>query len=341
MPQPMVWLAPVSALLVTLILTAPLIRFLRRRDLVDRPDPRRSHALPTPRGGGLAIFAGLCVAVLLTMQAGQAWGVMVLMLALTGLGWLDDRHDLSVPWRLLAQLLIAAGLVLWIGAPTAIQLGPMWVESTLLWGILAVVAVIWLINLHNFMDGSDGLAALQGLWSGLAFALAFGLNQAWLEMALALSLAGACLGFLYWNRPPARIFMGDTGSLLLGGWIAGLALTGAASGMFSVWLGLIICSLFVVDATATLLRRMLVGERWYTPHRSHAYQRLIVSGWTHGRVLTLYGLVNILIVLPIFLIGLTRPDLDFWLALTATGVLGAGWYYVQSGANGEKDNNHD
>jgi len=210
-----------------------------------------------------------------------------------------------------------------------------------LWGILAVVAVIWLINLHNFMDGSDGLAALQGLWSGLAFALAFGLNQAWLEMALALSLAGACLGFLYWNRPPARIFMGDTGSLLLGGWIAGLALTGAASGMFSVWLGLIICSLFVVDATATLLRRMLVGERWYTPHRSHAYQRLIVSGWTHGRVLTLYGLVNILIVLPIFLIGLTRPDLDFWLALTATGVLGAGWYYFQSGANGEKDNNHD
>ena len=342
MPQWVVWLAPLLATLVTVVLVWPLKRFLVDHDLIDVPDPRRSHLRPTPRGGGLAMAAGLCLAVVvLIVQFDQPWLVLVPLLALTVLGWLDDRHDMKVGWRLIMQLAIALVLVLWIGAPTVIQWGPVAIESSMLWAILAVVAVVWLINLHNFMDGSDGLAAGQGIWSGLAFGLAFGWNQAWFEALLAFSLAGACLGFLYWNRPPARIFMGDTGSVLLGGSVAGLALIGAESGSVSIWLSMIICSLFVVDATATLARRLLVGEQWYTAHRSHAYQRLIISGWTHGQVLTLYGLVNGLIVLPLFLVGLTRPEHDFWLALVVIVLLVAGWYFLQSSTNGDKQINHD
>ena len=342
MPHWVVWLVPLLAALVTLVLVWPLRRFLVAHDLIDVPDPRRSHLSPTPRGGGLAMAAGLCVAVVvLIVQFDQPWLVLAPMVALTGLGWLDDRYDLNAGWRLIAQLTIALLLVMWVGAPAVIHLGPVIIESRILWSIVAVVAVIWVINLHNFMDGSDGLAAGQGIWSGLAFGLAFALNQAWFEAWVAFSLAGACLGFLFWNRPPARIFMGDAGSLLLGGCVAGLALLGAKSGFVSVWISLIICSVFVVDATATLLRRLLAGEQWYTPHRSHAYQRLIISGWTHGQVLALYGLVNVLIVLPFFLIGLTCPEHDFWLALMATGFLVTGWYYLQSSADGDKEEKHD
>jgi Fuc2NAc and GlcNAc transferase len=327
----MIWLAPVLAAFLTLILVRPLRRFLVARGLVDRPDSRRTHVTPTPRGGGLAMTAGLCLAaLLLAIHHEQAWGILVLMVALAGLGWLDDQHDLEVRWRLLVQCLIAVALVWWIGVPALIQFGPLTLELEWLWWILAVVAVIWLINLHNFMDGSDGLAAAQGVWCGLAFGVAFALAESWFETALALSLSGVCLGFVFWNRPPARIFMGDTGSVLLGGTVAWLALSGAQSGTVSVWLSLIICSLFVVDATATLLRRVLSGERWYTPHRSHAYQRLIVSGWSHGRVLALYAMVNLLIILPAFLIGLVSPEQDFWLALVAIGLLVSGWYYLQS-----------
>lgn len=338
MPSWTIWLVPAVAAGLTLILVWPLRRYLLVRNLVDLPDSRRSHAVPTPRGGGLAMAAGLGLAGLfLVLRYGQGWSLLLLFMLLSGLGWLDDRHDLNVVWRLLVQLAIASFAVISVGVPAVIEFGPLSVASGPLLTMLAIVAVVWLINLHNFMDGSDGLAAGQGIWSGLAFGLAFSLSQAWFEALVAFSLTGACLGFLYWNRPPARVFMGDSGSLLLGGSVAWLALSGAASGTVGVLTSAIICSLFVVDASATLLRRMMAGQRWYNPHRSHAYQRLITSGWSHGRVLALYGLINGLIVLPMFLIGLFHPELEFWLTMLLAGLLIAGWGCLQSKADGDEE----
>ncbi len=340
--EPIIWLAPVAALLLTVIMVWPLRRYLLARELVDLPDARRSHARPTPRGGGLAMAVGLGVSMLLlSVHFPQAWAWLLMAIALTVLGWLDDRHDLRVRWRLAAQLLIAALVVWWWGAPSAVHLGNLAIEAGWLWTALAVIALIWMINLHNFMDGSDGLAAGQGAWCGLAFGLAFALEQAWFGASVAWCLAGACFGFLFWNRPPARVFMGDSGSLLVGGVIAGLALHGATSGAFSIWISLIVCAVFVVDATATLLHRMRKGEQWYTPHRSHAYQRLIASGWTHAQVLILYGLVNMLIICPIFLIGLAFREHDFWLALVVVGLMLAGWHRVQSNNPGEQGHQND
>ncbi|MFW5815833.1 MAG: MraY family glycosyltransferase [Wenzhouxiangella sp.] len=308
----------------TALLVWPLRSWLLRRELLDHPDPRRSHRLPTPRGGGLAMAAAMAC-VLVPAAAGQGLPVLVAVLALAGLGWLDDVRDLAVAWRLLFQLLIAVGLLLYTGPVSDVSIFEIVLAWPWLWSILALVAVIWLINLHNFMDGSDGLAAMQGAWAGLAL----GALLARAEMpTLALTgfiLAGACLGFLAWNRPPARVFMGDTGSVMIGGMIALLALGGAADGTVSIWQSLIVCSLFVVDATATLAARVVRGARWYTAHRDHAYQRLIGTGWGHGRVLVLYTLVNVLVVLPVLLLAIRYPFWDMALALGLIGALAGLW----------------
>lgn len=303
----------------TALLVWPLRSWLLRRELLDHPDPRRSHRLPTPRGGGLAIAAAMaCVLVL--AAGGQGLPVLIALLALAGLGWLDDVRDLPVRWRLLFQLLIAVGLLLYTGPVASVSVFQIALAWPWLWSILALVAVVWLINLHNFMDGSDGLAAMQGAWSGLALgALLSGAEMPTLALT-AFILAGACLGFLVWNRPPARVFMGDTGSVTVGGVIAVLALGGAADGTVSIWQSLIVCSLFVVDATATLVGRVVRGARWYTPHRDHAYQRLIGGGWGHGRVLVLYTLLNLLVVLPVLLLAIRYP---FWEMALALGLIGA------------------
>jgi Fuc2NAc and GlcNAc transferase len=328
------WLLALSG---TLILTPLLRRYLLAVRMVDHPGERRSHQRVTPRGGGLAMAAGLLLGlVVIDAALGQTVMLAMLVLALSLLGWLDDRHDLPVRWRLLAQLAVAAWLVISVGGVTVVEWAGHALAWPWLWSALALPAIIWLINLHNFMDGADGLAASQGAWTGLAFGVLFfdaGLD---FEAAVALLLCAVCLGFLYWNRPVARLFMGDVGSVLIGGVVAWLAITGAATGAVSIWLSIVICSVFAVDATATLGRRLVSGERWYTAHRQHAYQRLLVAGWTHQRVLLLYVMINALVVLSAILVGVGFPHLDFWLALGVAVTLGLGWWSVQSACNGEQ-----
>jgi len=328
---------PLLAAVVAWAITPLLCRYLDARGIVDHPDARRSHAMATPRGGGLAIAAALLVVLALTgPRHADAFALAVLVAALALLGWLDDRFGLAVRWRLLIQFGIATAMLFWMGGMHSITIGHHLVYQPWLWNVLALVAVIWLINLHNFMDGSDGLASVQGVWSGLVFGALFAWSGFPFPALVAFSLAAACLGFLYWNRPVARIFMGDTGSILLGGIVAWLALFGAVSGSISVWSSLVICALFVVDATATLVLRLARGERWYTPHRQHAYQRLIGAGWSHGRVLVLYGLLNGLVVLPVVLASRAFAGWDVWLAAGLVALLAAGWWHVQSAFTGEK-----
>ena len=333
------WLAPLLAALLTWSLTPLVRRYLVARQIIDHPNHRSSHHQATPRGGGLAMAAGLVLAAI-AVPADQVAVVLVVILSLTVLGWLDDRHDLPVTVRLFAQFLLALGMLAWLGGVTALSIAGVIITLPWLWSGLALIAVVWLINLHNFMDGSDGLAAMQGAWSGLAFGMLFAHAEHRSEALVAFSLAAVCLAFLFWNRPPARLFMGDVGSVLLGGMIAWLALVGVVVGAISVWLSLMVCAVFVIDASMTLLARVRRGERWYTAHRQHAYQRLINAGWSHGRVLVMYTGVNVVVVLPALVIGVVYPGWDFWLALAVSGVLVAGWWAIQSAANGELET-HD
>ncbi|NBB93106.1 MAG: glycosyl transferase [Gammaproteobacteria bacterium] len=332
------WLLPVASGLCVALLTWPLRAWLLRRRLLDMPEARRSHERPTPRGGGLAIALVMMLFWLALPDTRGAWmPVMCLVLAMAGLGWIDDRYGLATRWRLLVQAGGAAGF-LWLvgGIPAVDWLGQAWVVPGL-WTVLGAVAIVWLINLHNFMDGSDGLAAAQGSWCALVMAWLFFDSGESPLAALALVAAGAWVGFLFWNRPPARIFMGDSGSLALGALIAALAVMGSNTGAFSIWISLMLSSLFVVDATATLLWRVMKGERWYTAHRQHAYQRLLDLGLSHGQVVGVCTLVNVFLVLPLVVLGQRWPMADTLLAAGLTALLVVGWQVVQSAATVNND----
>jgi len=327
--SPDAWQSAGIALLGALVLTPLMRRYSHWRGLIDRPGARRSHSSPVARGGGLALGISLVMTAMMFAPAGALVLPFVCGAAIVSLiGWIDDHAPLSVGWRLGVQLLVAVGITFWLGPVESISIAGTAVQATWLWTPMAVVAIIWLINLFNFMDGSDGLASSQGAVSFGLFALAFALAGESAGAWLAAVAAGASLGFLFWNRPPASIFLGDSGSLLLG-WCAGaFALAGTLSDSFSVWVSLIIVSPFVIDATVTLCWRLARGERWYTPHADHAYQYLIRQGWSHGKLLQAWIVLNGLLVVPATAIALWKPQADMGVAAVLTVILAGAWYVV-------------
>ncbi|MGY1424686.1 MraY family glycosyltransferase [Lysobacter sp. A289] len=238
-------------------------RYAVQRDLLDHPGERRSHHVATPRGGGIAIVAALLVASAALAFRDPAYRILLAAFAsglvlVAGVGLVDDHRPLS-PWLRLAVHGLAAVL---FGFAIQLTSGNPWL------GLAAVVLVMVLTNVWNFMDGINGMAASQALL--LAVVLALLLGGVW--GLLAAALAAACLGFVPYNFPRARIFLGDVGSGAIGFSIAALVAVGVARiGTHSGWL-LLPLSAFLVDSGLTLLRRMLRGERWWTPHTQHAYQ---------------------------------------------------------------------
>lgn len=248
-------------------------RYALHRQLIDQPGERRSHDTPTPRGGGIAIVAALLLALawLAFTDAPRAKlhvaGAVGLLLV-AGVGWIDDHRPLSPWWRLAVHALAA---------------------SVLAWGIVGSGGGAWqaasgfglalvLVNIWNFMDGIDGLAASQALLVALGYAWLASGSVAW----LALALAAACLGFLPYNLPRARIFLGDVGSGALGFALALLAAWLAGMDAARLPVLLLPLSAFMVDAGLTLAVRMLRGERWWLPHTGHAYQRWSRRCGRHG-----------------------------------------------------------
>jgi UDP-N-acetylmuramyl pentapeptide phosphotransferase/UDP-N-acetylglucosamine-1-phosphate transferase len=255
----------------------------------DVPNERSLHKAPTPRTGGLAILLGLVTALDATL--GRPEGPALWICAATGVlalvSFVDDRKGLPVGVRLLAQVLAAAAAVWGAGlaAPRA------WLPflGDVAFGVLAAplsfLGLLWLTNLYNFMDGMDGFAGSMTAIGGAFLGLALLRGGAAGAASPAFFLAAASAGFLLWNRPPARIFMGDVGAVPIGFLVGCLGLAGAATGAFDPAVPLLCFAPFVLDATATLFQRLLRGERVWQAHRSHYYQRLVLAGWTHGRTL--------------------------------------------------------
>ena len=300
------WLLLVlAAVAISALVTRASIGYAQRRQMLDLPGQRRSHRMPTPRGGGIGIVLAVlaCLAILLACT-GSAPGSMAsisLMASITLValvGWIDDHRSLAPGIRLAAQGLAVAvlgwplaGLLLDFAANPAWP----WVVAALL---VAGAAAIWSINLHNFMDGIDGLLASQALFVFVALALlCFDGGRNAEAQAIGI-LAAATLGFLPFNLPKARVFMGDVGSGVLGLLVAvatGWVIAALPSGLEYA---LIASSAFVVDSTATLLSRMFSGRRWYSAHREHLYQWLVRSGFSHVRATSLYLGWNLLAVVP-------------------------------------------
>jgi len=326
-------LSPAQAAVVALVgafALTPLVRMYSiRRGLIDQPGIRRNHDAPIARGGGVAIGLALVLTALLLAPgdpfcAPFVGGAGVVCL----LGWLDDHASLAVVWRLGVQVLAAVAVVAVIGPVETVRAAGFSIPAVWLWSPLAVLAIIWLVNLFNFMDGSDGLASTQAVISCTLYALAFKLEGAHAAASLALITAAATLGFLFWNWPRARVFLGDSGSLLLGWCVGCLALIGTVGDSIPVGLAFVIVSPFVVDATATLCWRVIRRERWYTAHSEHAYQYLIRAGWSHRRVLLTWLVLNGVLVMPATALVLWKPRTDLAVAAFVTIVLGGAWYLV-------------
>ena len=310
------WL--LTSLLITLLLVRGAIVYAHRRGMLDHPGQRRSHRLPTPRGGGIGIVVAMlvCLPGALWSQP-AAWpssviaGLLAALLLVALAGWWDDHRALPVLPRLGAQVL-AVGVFSLALLMTGLSWG---------WLPLLLIGGVWSINLHNFMDGIDGLLAQQAIFVGGCLALlAWGVAQPALALATA-ALATAALGFWYYNRPLARIFMGDVGSGSVGLLIFAFSAMLWRQDHALLWPALILSSAFVVDASLTLLTRMWRGRRWYTAHREHLYQWLVRRGGTHARADAIYLGWNLLIAAP--LAWLAWSHLRMALPITMVVYLGA------------------
>jgi Fuc2NAc and GlcNAc transferase len=288
---------------------------------VDRPNERSLHDRPVPRGGGLAIVAVTVVVVVVLalfqwLASATATALLLLLVVLGWVGWRDDHADLPIPLRLLLQLLAVAG-ALWLVAPPQVLEVAGWTLDlgTLAWPA-AALWMLWMINLFNFMDGMDGLAAAEAVLVSVVAAVWFQMVEMAPLAVVCLALAGAALGFAWFNWAPARIFMGDVGSLAIGGVLGLLAVLGSAGGI-PLESFLILYGLFLFDASITLARRMLRREPWWRAHRSHYYQRLVRSGVDHGSVAMLAIVVNlVLAVIATLAFAAVRPTW-LWPALAA------------------------
>jgi UDP-N-acetylmuramyl pentapeptide phosphotransferase/UDP-N-acetylglucosamine-1-phosphate transferase len=245
---------------------------------LDQPNPRSLHVSPVPRTGGLGVVLGLVVGMLL---AGGDLLLIALVAGLMLLSLLDDWKHVPASWRLLGHLGAAVAFVL------AYFPAAGWIELTVL-----ALAVAWMINLYNFMDGADGLAGGMTVIGFCAYGTVAGLAGNAPLALTSLCVAAAAAAFLVFNFPPARIFMGDSGSIPLGFLAAALGLLGWRDGLWPLWFPLVVFAPFVVDASVTLVRRALRGERFWEAHRSHYYQRMVLTGWSHRQLaLAEYGLM--------------------------------------------------
>jgi len=351
---PDTWLPPVSRGVAVLVVLAPLVsatltgvvrRLALAQGLLDIPNQRSSHELPTPRGGGIAFVltgsAGLVGLLLLGSIGTDLFASLLGGLVVAAVGLLDDRHSVNPGVRLSVQAIAALWAVCWLHGLPALQVG----RSILAFGIagyaVGIVAIVWSVNLFNFMDGIDGIAGSEAVFiafGGAALTLMTGGSAPVADAALL--VGAACCGFVLWNWPPARIFMGDVGSGYLGYMIAVVALAATRANPTALWGWLILSGVFFVDATTTLVRRLLRGERVYQAHRSHAYQWLARRWRSHRRTTLAVLLVNVAWLMPCALLATALPRQGAAIALCALTPLvllvlwaGAGRSEDESGAS--------
>jgi Fuc2NAc and GlcNAc transferase len=312
-------------------------RYALKKNLLDVPNTRSSHAFPTPRGGGVALVLAFFIALLaITFDTHFNGRVLSALIAGGGaiatIGFMDDRWAPPAGLRFGVHLVAALFVVLMLGGIPEQALSNWGLHGVWVGMAIAVLALVWATNLFNFMDGIDGIAG-----SEVVFVCVVG---AWLnwhqrgDLALTASmlcLAAASAGFLIWNWPPARIFMGDVGSGFLGFTIGilGLGISQSTTVPAEVWA--ILGGVFIVDATVTLARRVARGDRWFEAHRMHAYQHLSQRWKSHMRVTLSVTLINIVWLLPWALLATRAPANALWCLIAALSPLVMLAFFLRAG----------
>lgn len=302
------WAEPIALIGASAAICAGLLWLLHpllKRYALARPNARSSHRAPTPQGGGIAVITAMLVvsvaaALLAPQMFGEPWQIAVVLacvVALAGLGVVDDIRPQNAMLRLILQAVLVAIVMATMPALHIVPWLPAWIERALIF-----VAMLWLLNLVNFMDGIDWITVAETVPLTAALAL-FGLMRALPGDAalIALTLCGAMIGFAPYNKPAARVFLGDVGSLPIGLLLAWMLVLLAGRGHLAA--ALLLPLYYVADATITLLRRLMKGERVLEAHRSHFYQRALDRG------INVYEIVGRIFVLNLVLIGLAAATL--------------------------------
>jgi len=268
-----------------------------RRGVLDHPNARSSHSVAVPRGGGLvviglwllfswgyAVFYHAAIRHVLILSFGP--------LGMAVIGFLDDLLSVRASYRVLSQFILAGLTLLFFGGVSAFNFGEIQLHWLVINSVICLLLMVWSTNLFNFMDGTDGLAAVEGIFVFGVGGVLLWWSHAWHFAILLWALVSIILGFLVWNWPRAKLFMGDVGSASLGFLVVIVAVASAKWYHVPLLIWMILYAYFMVDATLTLIRRVLSGEPWYQAHRSHAYQRLHQAGWSHRSILFASILLN-------------------------------------------------
>ena len=330
----------VATFVVSCALTYLLKGTAKHIGLIDVPNERSSHAVPTPRGGGLAIAVSSLLALSVLAGSGLVPARLFLALvpsgaAVAAVGFVDDRWTLSARIRLLVHFMAASWAVLWIKPVDlfAFERGAPLLEGLVY--VLSTLGIVWFLNMYNFMDGIDGIAGTQAVFMSLGTVVlsvfSVGITYA---VAPAIVIGAASLGFLLWNWPPAKIFLGDIGSGYLGFVFAVIGLASGIHDPVAPWTLLILAGVFAVDATFTVIRRFLRGERITQPHRTHGFQ-LIAKKLGHQKVTISIALVNLLWLLPCALATAVWPQSVDWTLPLALFPLIIGAFAIGAGSRAE------
>ena len=309
------WLLIVLAGCIALVLTGVLRRYAMVRKLLDMPNERSSHSRPTPRGGGMAIVlvfvSFMPVLRLFDVVSTEAlWSLIGAGAGVALVGFWDDHRHIPARWRLLIHFAAACWGVLLLGGLPPIPLFGSHYDLGWFGGLIAVTYLVWLINLYNFMDGINGIAGVEAVTVSLGGSLLYATSPATgAEWVVPMLLLAAVSGFLFWNFPTARIFMGDAGSGFIGIILGLMSIQSAWIVPELFWGWIILLGVFITDATVTLVRRLLQQQKIYQAHRSHAYQYASRKFGSHKPVTLAVGAINLFWLLPFaLLVGLKLID---------------------------------
>lgn len=323
--------------IMSVFITGIVLRLASRANLIAVPVERSSHNVPTPVGGGLAIVAAYVVGLFFLLWTGlvptSELAVFAVSLAVAVIGLLDDRRHVDFRLRLIVQF--AAVFVAMTGIAGIPQSAIFTVVTggyAVVW-ILLAMTLLWMTNLYNFMDGIDGFAGVQTCFVGFAAAGLLVYGEDYGLALLSLFLASGAAGFLIWNWPPARIFMGDVGSGFIGFTLGVIAIFSVIHQSMSLWSWLLLMGCFIVDATLTLLRRVAAGERWYEAHCSHAFQKAARKFGSHQRTSLGLLLINVIWLLPMATLATIHPEYGVYLAATGLIPLGILALWLGAGKN--------
>ena len=294
--------------------------------VLDSPTDRSLHDIPKPRTGGVAIFLSVFIAwvvIVLTQDLGTfIYYVLTGLLLLALISYLDDRNSIPQLWRLLIHVLAAILLLLsGLGLSVTDTQFEGYINYNYIFNTLIIFVIVWCVNLYNFMDGMDGLACGMGVIGFGCLAILGWLAGDELFLIFASIVAAANLGFLPHNFPPAKIFMGDAGSITMGYLVAFFSLWGIQEAIFIWWVPILIFSPFIVDATVTLIKRLLSGEKIWEAHKSHYYQKLVIIGWGHKKTAIYEYILMLLIACSVIAMHIVESEAMVLLLLSVWSIL--------------------